>query len=209
MSSLGEVYGRPPRKRLDAISPVKLVELLLARGAQVDTTLKSPTLTRNHTPGEPALGEGTTPLMRAAKHGDAAVVKVLLAHNASPRLLQKNKTTALMMASGVGRGLGVFSKDIGSEADLCEAARLLIESGADVNAVNDAGLTAVHYAAQAGLDSVVSLLAKHGARLDVKDKQGRTPVDVALGVGGRGRAGGPAPVYEHTAALLRRLKDSQ
>jgi len=30
-------------------------------------------------------------------------------------------------------------------------------------------------------------------------------VDVALGVGNRGRAGGPPPVYERTAALLRQL----
>ena len=33
----------------------------------------------------------------------------------------------------------------------------------------------------------------------------RTPVDMAMGVGGRGRAGGPPPVYEKTAALIKRL----
>ena len=55
------------------------------------------------------------------------------------------------------------------------------------------------------MDSVVLLLAERGAKLDAKDKRGRTPVDVALGVGGRGRAGGPPPVYEKTAALLKRL----
>ena len=43
------------------------------------------------------------------------------------------------------------------------------------------------------------------ATLDVKDKKGRTPIDMAMGVGGRGRAGGPPPVYERTAALLKRL----
>jgi ankyrin repeat protein len=60
-------------------------------------------------------------------------------------------------------------------------------------------------AAQAGLDSVVQLLADRGAALETKDKQGRTPLDAALGVGGRGRAGGPAPVHDNTAALIRRL----
>ncbi len=63
----------------------------------------------------------------------------------------------------------------------------------------------MHCAAQAGLDSVVTLLAQAGATLDAKDKQGRTPVDVAMGVGGRGRAGGPPPVYDRTAKLLKEL----
>ena len=45
----------------------------------------------------------------------------------------------------------------------------------------------------------------------MKDKQGRTPLDVALGVTGGGRRGGAAgggargPVREKTAALLREL----
>ena len=94
-----------------------------------------------------------------------------------------------MMAAGVGRGLGVFAKDYGTESDLRQAAELLVDK-TDVNHANDDGLTAAHIAAQAGLDSVVTLLAKHGARLDTKDKRGRTPVDMAMGVGGRGRAGG-------------------
>jgi ankyrin repeat protein len=116
---------------------------------------------------------------------------------------------ALMMACGVGRGLGVFAKDVGTESDLRKAAELLIAKGVDVNLASDDGLTAVHIAAQAGLDSVVTLLAQHGAKLDVKDKRGRTPVDMAMGVGGRGRAGGPPPVYEKTAALIKKLAESR
>jgi hypothetical protein len=99
----------------------------------------------------------------------------------------------------------VVAKDVGTESDLREAAELLLDKGVDVNLATDDGLTAVHIAAQAGLDSVVTLLAQYGAKLDVKDKRGRTPVDMAMGVGGRGRAGGPPPVYERTAALIKRL----
>jgi len=41
--------------------------------------------------------------------------------------------------------------------------------------------------------------------LDAKDKQGRVPADSAMGVGGRGRAGGPAIVHKDTAELINRL----
>ena len=64
---------------------------------------------------------------------------------------------------------------------MLEGVRVLLAKGVDVNAANTNGLTAMHYAAQAGLDSVVTELASHGARLDAKDKQARTPIDVALG----------------------------
>jgi len=209
MSSLGEVYGRPARKVRDKLTALDVIRLLLEHGAQPNTQLKSPALQRNHTPGEPLLGEGTTPLMRAARNGDFAALRILLDHGADATLVQKNHTTSLMLACGVGRGLGVFAKDVGTEADLLAAATLAVDNGVDVNATNDADQTALHFAAQAGLDSIVRLLASRGAKLDAKDKQGRTPVDVALGVGGRGRAGGPPPVYEKTAALLRQLMNRQ
>ena len=81
---------------------------------------------------------------------------------------------------------------------------MLVEHGVDVNAFNDNGQTAMHFAAQAS-DDIVRYLAAHGAKLEPRDKQGRTPVDLALGVGVRGRAGGPPPVRQATAALLRQL----
>ena len=205
MSSLGEVYGRPARKVRDKLTALDVTRMLLMHGAKPNAQLKTPALQKNHTPGEGLLGEGTTPLARAAKHGDFAAMQVLLERGADATLAQKNHTTVLMLAAGLGRGLGVFAKDVGTEADLLAAAKLAVEHGVDVNAQNDAGQTALHFAAQSGLDSVVRLLATSGAQLDVKDKQGRTPVDVALGVGGRGRAGGPPPVYERTAALIRQL----
>jgi ankyrin repeat protein len=150
----------------------------------------------------------TTPLMRAAKNGDYAAIKLLLDHGADPALTQRNHTTPLMFASGLGRGTGVFTKDIGTERDLLEGVKLLIARGVDVNAFNDNGQTAMHFAAQVS-DDIVRYLAVHGAKLEPRDKQGRTPVDLALGVGVRGRAGGPPPVRQATAALLRQLISEQ
>jgi ankyrin repeat protein len=205
MNTLGEVYGRPPRHVTDRHTALDVLTMLLEHGADANAALKTPTLTRAHTPGDFTLGTGTTALMRAAFHGDYRAMEILLAHGADATLTQKSGGTALMLASGLGRGTSAFAEDYGTENDLFNAAKLAIEHGADVNAVNDQGAAAVHYAARSGLNSVITLLAQHGAKLDVKDKQGHTPAEAALGVGGRGRAGGPAPVHQDTAALVTRL----
>ena len=205
MSSLGEVYGTPARKVRDSATALDIIKLVIAKGGKVDARLKSAALQRNHTPGEPLLGNGTTPLMRAARNGDYQAMRILIAAGADASLAQPNGTTVLMLASGVGRGLGVFAKDYGTEADLLEGVKTVLAQKVDVNAANNNGLTALHYAAQGGLTSVAAELAKAGATLDARDKQNRTPVDVALGVGGRGRAGGPPPIHTATAELLKKL----
>jgi ankyrin repeat protein len=204
MNTLGEIYGRPFRKPASRLTALDLISMLLARGADPNARLKTPTLFRAHTPGEGSFGEGTTPLMRAARNGDIPAMQVLLDHGADPALAQKNGTTALMLAAGLGRGQGAFAKDYATEAELLAAVRWLVEHGVDVNAAGDNGQTALHYAAQAS-DGIVQYLAGHGADLQAKDKQGRTPLDVALGVGVRQRIGGEPTVRESTAALLRQL----
>ncbi len=205
MNTLGEVYGRPAQKQVSGdTTALDLIKLLLQHGASPNVQLKSPTLYRAHTPGEPTLGEGATPLMRAAKNGDAAAMRLLLENGADPGLAQRNHTTALMMAAGLGRGLGVFAGDYATEAQMIEGLQVLLDRHVDVNAVNDTGQTALHFAALSS-DATVQLLAEYGAQLNKKDKQGRTPLDFALGAGGRGRAGAAPVARESTAALLRQL----
>jgi ankyrin repeat protein len=204
MNTLGEVYGHPGRPSTDKLTALDLMKVLLGHGANPNAALKSPALQRAHTPGEPSLNEGSTPLMRAAKNGDSAAIRLLLEHGADPNAVQKNHATPLMFAAGLGRGTGAFTKDYASEAELLEAVKLLVAAGADVNAVSDAGETPLHYGAQAS-DDIVKFLAEKGAKLDAKDKQGRTPVEMALGVGLHGHAGGPPTVREGTANLIRQL----
>ncbi len=117
-----------------------------------------------------------------------------------------------MFATGLGRGVSAFAKDYATETELLAAAKLLLDHGAEVNAISAAGQTAMHFAAQATdanfpqpSDDLVKLLASRGARLDVVDKQKRSPIEMAQGQGLRGRAGGPVKPREGTVALLRQL----
>ena len=165
MNSLGEVYGRPAatgersphgaRRRSRCCSNVAPIRM---------RALKQPTLTRAHTPGESTLGDGTTPLMRAAKHGDHRAMRLLLANGADVTVVQRSGGTALMFACGLGRGQSAFAEDVGIEADMLKAVQLAIEHGADVNVANTPGWQRpLHFAAQSGFDSVISLLAQQGA----------------------------------------------
>jgi uncharacterized protein len=208
MNTLGEVYGHPARPTSSKVTALDLIKVLLEHGADPNARLKSPTLQRAHTPGEPTLNEGSTALMRAAKNGDTAAIRLLLDHGADINARQKNGTTALMFAAGLGFGTGTFAKDYATEAELLESVTVLVAAGAEVNAVSDAGQTPLHFGAQAS-DDIVKFLAANGAKLDVKDKQGRTPVEMALGVGLHGHAGGPPTVREETADLLRQLIAAQ
>jgi ankyrin repeat protein len=79
---------------------------------------------------------------------------------------------------------------------------LCLELGLDLNAFNDAGLTPMHMAVERG-DKIIEFLAERGARMDIKDKQGRTPLDAALR--GTGEEVRGSQVRQTTAPLLRRL----
>jgi ankyrin repeat protein len=215
MNTLGEIFGRPGRPSHDKLSAVGLMKALLEHGANPNAGLKSATLQRAHTPGESTLGAGATPIARAAHNGDAAAIELLIAHGASVSQPLKNGTTPLMFAAGLGRGVSAFAKDYGTEADLIAAAKVLLDHGADINAVSAAGQTAMHFAAQAAdanfpqpSDDMVKLLAARGAKLDVVDKQGRSPIEMAQGKGLRGHAGGPVKPREQTIALLRQLMET-
>jgi ankyrin repeat protein len=153
-------------------------------------------------------GEGTTPLIRAARTGDIGVMKALLDGGADPFLTLPDRTTSLMIAAGQGYG-GIRGEGIRivvpSATDAVEASKLLLDRGVDVDAFNNAGNTALHAAVARG-DDVVKLLASRGATLNLKNKAGFTPLDIALGQGGRGRGGrGAGVVRESTAALLKQL----
>lgn len=204
LNTFADTPGRPTPKPTGSLDAVGIAKALLEHGANANVILNAPILVRVHDRGDGTLGAGATPLMRAAKKGDVEMMRVLLAHGADPTLRTKTGTETLMFASGLG-GAGrftAFEDKQATEADFIEAATLCLERGADINAVSENGQTALHLAVTVRSESFIAFLLERGARVDIKDKQGRTPIDVANGVGARGR-GAAAPVRESVVALLR------
>jgi uncharacterized protein len=206
MNSLQWVQGRPAPILTDKLDAVDVVKLLLDRGASPNARLKRAPLKRHHDAGTTLnLGQGTTPLMRAARTNDVAVMRLLLDKGADPFLTLPDRTNALMIAAGLGAG-GLRGEGIRivvpTPEGAVEACALLLERGMDVDAFNNAGNTALHGAVGRG-DAVVKFLAERGATLNLKNKAGFTPLDLAMGQGGRGGRGGV--VRESTAALLKQL----
>ncbi|MCC6003801.1 MAG: ankyrin repeat domain-containing protein [Thermofilum sp.] len=141
---------------------VDVVRLLLEHGAEVNARNKY----------------GETPLHRAAAYGRADAARLLLEHGADVNARDEYGWTPLHVAALQGRA---------------DVARLLLEHGADVNVrttgaivfVEDftkstySGVTPLHLAAYGGHAEIARLLLERGADPSIRDKDGRTPLDVA------------------------------
>jgi ankyrin repeat protein len=207
----GNVFGRPLQAAVHVanwhvsdqfivvnLDRMRVISSLLAYGADVNgrNTMEEPRWSgaryRRHL-------TGATALLLAAKAADVDVMRLLLEHGADPTMHTRDNITPLMAAAGIA---WASNQDRAGEAQVLEAVTLLVdELGADVNAVNDIGETAMHAAAYRGANSVVQYLFDKGAQLDVVAKDGRTPLRVADGV----EYGNSFAAHPHTAELLRAL----
>lgn len=170
-------------------------QALLAHGAQADPRLAKGSPVRRFASqwALPNTFIGATPLFIAAAYQEAAVVEALLKAGASPNVALPSGMTPLLVAAGVGFEKEVRPSDLArwnlvdsdfpevpmAEPDVLATVQALVDAGADVNAVNGDGNTAMHPAASLGMVRVIQLLADHGAKLDVVNKNGRTPLDLA------------------------------
>jgi ankyrin repeat protein len=215
-------------------SDLALVKALLAHKASPDVRTTKGTPVRRDTTDYnlPATVIGSTPYLLAARFLEPDIMRALAAGGADTKVTMKDGNTALMLAAGAGSGNGSNRRGIAvidgavvePESAVLQTAAAALDLGADVNATNQAGDTALHTAATRGLDTVVQLLADKGAQLNAKNKRGLTPLAALMpantGIRRRGAAITAAaiadddtpnepiarqPNHPTTIALLRKL----
>ena len=208
-------------------SDVDLVKALLAHGADPNIRMTKGTPLRRDTTDYnlPATLIGATPYLLGAKFLEPEIMQVLAAGGADLKAAMPNGATALMLAVGLGSGpnqsrRGIARVDFGKiepESRILEAVKMAVNLDAEVNSANQAGDTALHTAAAQGRDTVVQFLVEHGAKLDIKNKRGQTPLMAAMTANRGARAaadasgadltGSPPPeiTRSSTVALLRKL----
>ncbi len=169
--------GNPPPIGSGKLTSLDFVKEMVAHGADVNLPLKKGVSNRGilNRPG-------ATPFLAAASTADMPLLKKLLEVGADPRIPNAQRTTPLLAAAGVG--VGAPEEAPGTEPEVLETVALLLKLGADVNAVDSSGETAMHGAAYRNHPKVVQLLADRGAKIEVwnrPNKTGLTPLVIAEG----------------------------
>jgi ankyrin repeat protein len=218
------------------LSALDLIKVLLDAGADPD----KPFIGQMHSATMccDTFANGT-PLFRAAIAADVEALKLMIARGADVRWTPKkveaggrfgnlnaDKTPLLVAISG-GKGVSPSGGpgDIregrpppfreASNREPADAVRVLLEAGADPNAVGPNGVTPLHQAAEERNLDVIRLLAEAGAALDKPNGDGLTALDLAEGRRAKGAKKPPAPAVaedsrnkakpEEVARLLRDL----
>lgn len=191
--------GDPPPAGSGDLSSLELVRRLVARGADVNLRLKK---------GDAGRGRftttGATPFLLAARTGDLPLMKLLLELKADPSLPNADNSPPLLAAAGVG-ALSDGDEAAATEEEAIEAVKFLLDRGADINAVDNNGETALHGAAYQSLPQLVQVFADRRADVkiwDRKNKWGWTPLMIALGH----RPGNFRPAPETITAIERAMR---
>ena len=193
----GGVAGPIPTGRVDSID---LVRKLIAHGVDVDARMTTNGMKDGQRSRLNRLG--ATAFFLAAKNTDAEAMRVLLEAVADPLIRSADGTTPLMVAAGLGRSTYTPREPRGARSPGAErAVEILLDAGADVNAVNEAGFTALHGAAFRGLNEVIEYLVAQGADIDARDFRGRTAYRMAEG----SKQSFQFQSWPETAAFLERL----
>ncbi|MBV9508467.1 MAG: ankyrin repeat domain-containing protein [Acidobacteriia bacterium] len=175
--------------RAPDIDHLDYIKLLLDHGANVNARICGVQSTEQECKGDTTetrtnftmqwlYEDGATPFVRAAQSGDLALMKLLLAHGADPKIPTSHNDTALSVAAGIGWVEGVTFE--WSPADSLEAVKMCLDLGINVNAADDQGRTALHGAAHKGRTDVIQVLVDHGANLEAHDLGSRDTVNGAM-----------------------------
>ncbi len=196
-----DLNGQPPPDGSGSLTSLEFIRRVVAAGAKVNARLER---------GRAGAGElsraGATPFLLACQTADLEMMQLLVELGADPRMPNNEGSTPLMAAAGFGC---LFPDEVAGTEDECLAAVswLLSLGGADVNAADKKGETAMHGAAYKSLPKMVKLLTGHGAKVDAwnhKNKHGWTPVMIAEGF----RPGNFKPSVETLEALHAVMREA-
>jgi len=175
---------------------VALTKALLAKGANPNATLTKGSPVRRFG-SQYALSTpftGGTPLIVAAAYLEPAVMRALLDGGARADATLPNGISALHLASGQVMEKETRPSDLvrwnvidndtpevpRSPEDAVAAVKMLLDAGADANAVTESGDTPLHAAANANEPDTIELLASRGADVNARNKAGQTPLFTTL-----------------------------
>jgi ankyrin repeat protein len=171
--------NNPAPRGSGVMTSLDFARKLIANGADLDARV-----TTRPPAGITALNFiGGTPLLLAARTGDAEYMRLLADAGADPMLTNEDGSTTLMVAAGLGTSSP--GEDPGTEAEVLEAVQVALDLGLDINAVDDNGETAMHGAAYKHLPQVATFLTNAGADVTVwnrKNDLGASPLDIAIGM---------------------------
>lgn len=170
--------GDPPPRGSGSMTSLELARRLVEHGADINARHgKAPA-------GRGRLNRtGTTPFLLAAETADLEYMTLLLELGVDPHLRNVDDCTPLLAAAGVGV-LSDGDEAAGTEEEAIEAIRFLLDQGADINAVEKNGETAMHGAAYKSWPKLVHFLVEQGADVTVWNQEnvrGWTPLLIAEG----------------------------
>ena len=169
---------------------------------------------------------GATPFYLAAQQRNPSAMRLLARYGADIHMRNTESiyflggsgrrvnyiagNTPLMVAAGMDRvAVNFYEYPEVQEKQALEAVKAAVELGADLNARNEYGMTALHAATFIGANEIVEYLISNGANPDAMDNFGQTPVSITMQVVTEGLGNyfdvRPRRTYPSTLALLMKL----